>query len=130
MNAATLATITKFARAAAVLLTLGLFTIGSDPATGLAFPGIWHWLAHVAAYALIAFAFGLGWSLRPAAYMVALVAAIGAMHEFTEIITHSHTFETEDVIVNAIGALIGVAIQRSVQRAVTREAAGAPRIEA
>ena len=130
MNATTLAPITKLARAAAVLLTLGLFTIGSIPAASLVFPGVLHWIAHLAAYALIAFAFGLGWSLRPAAYMVALVAAIGAMHEFTEIITHSHAFETEDVIVNAIGAMIGVAIQRSVQRPVTREAAGAPRIEA
>ncbi len=129
MNAATHSQITKLARAAAVLLTLCLFTIGSIPAAGLVFPGTLHWVAHLAAYALIAFAFGLGWSLRPAAYMVALVAAIGAMHEFTEIITHSHAFETEDVIVNTIGAIIGVAIQRAVQRAVTREAAGAPRLE-
>jgi len=52
--------------------------------------------------------------------MVAFVAAIGAIHEDTEIITHSHTFETEDVIVNALGALIGVAIQRAMQRAVSR----------
>jgi len=120
MNVTTLAPTTKLARAAAVLLTLGLFTIGSIPAAGLAFPGALHWLAHLAAYALLAFAYGLGWPLRPAAHMVALVAAIGAIHEVTEIITHSHAFETADVVVNAIGALIGVAIQRAVQRAVSR----------
>ncbi len=130
MNAATHSQITKLARAAAGLFTLGLFIIGSIPSAGLAFPGVLHWAAHLAAYALIAFAFGLGSSLRPAAYIVAPVATIGAMHEFTEIITHSHVFETEDVIVNAIGAMIGVAIQRSVQPAVTRQAAGAHRIAA
>jgi len=116
MNATTLARITKLARAAAALLTLGLFTIGSIPAAGLAFPGALHWLAHLATFALIAFAFALGWPLRSAAYIAALVACIGAVHEISEVVTHSHVFETRDVIVNAIGALIGVAIQRAVQR--------------
>jgi glycopeptide antibiotics resistance protein len=53
-------------------------------------------------------------------HIAALVAAIGATHEITEIITHHHTFEAQDVIVNTIGALIGVALQRTMQRAVTR----------
>lgn len=120
MAATSLSPITRLARATALLLTLGLFTVGSFPAVGLAFPGPMHWIAHLAAYALIAFAYGLGWPLRPAIQMAAAVAAIGAIHEFTEIYTHSHVFETEDVIVNAIGALIGVAIQRSLQRVVIR----------
>ena len=99
-----------------MLLTLGLFTVGSIPAVGHAFPGAMHWVVHIAAYALIAFAFGLGWPKRPAAHIAVLVAAIGIVHELTEIITHSHAFETEDVIVNVIGALIGVAIQRAITR--------------
>ena len=48
------------------------------------------------------------------------MAAIGVIHERSEIFTHSHDFETEDAIVNAIGALIGVAIQRAMLRAVSR----------
>ena len=60
------------------------------------------------------------WSVRPAVHIAVFVAAIGAIHEATEIITHSHAFETEDVIVNAIGALIGVVIQRTMQRAITQ----------
>ena len=100
----------------AVLLTLGLFTLGSLPTAGHAFPGAMHWVAHLAAYALIAFAFGLGWPQRPALHIAAMVAAIGAIHEATEIITHSHAFETEDVMVNAIGVLIGVLIQRATIR--------------
>ncbi len=122
MNATTLPLITKLARAAAVLLTLGLFTIGSIPAAGEAFPGAMHWIAHLSAYALVAFAFafGLGWPLQPAVHVSAFVALIGTIHEATEIITHSHAFESEDVIINAIGALIGVALQRAMQRAVHR----------
>ncbi len=116
MNATTLTRVTKLARTAAALLTLGLFTVGSIPATGLAFPGVLHWVAHLGAFALMGFAFGLGWPSRPAALMAALVAAIGAIHEVSEIVTHSHAFEADDVIVNAIGALVGVAMQRAVQQ--------------
>ncbi|MDP2760181.1 MAG: hypothetical protein Q8O64_07205 [Sideroxyarcus sp.] len=116
MNATTLLPTPILARTTAVLLTLGLFTIGSIPAAGHAFPGAMHWAAHLAAYALIAFAFGLGWPKWPAAQIAAFVAAIGIAHEATEIITHSHVFETEDAIVNAIGALIGVTIQRAIRQ--------------
>lgn len=63
---------------------------------------------------------GLGWAVRPAVHIAIFVATIGAIHEATEIVTHSHAFETEDAIVNAIGALIGVAIQRTMQRAITQ----------
>ncbi len=111
-----LSRITRPARVAAMLLTLGLFTVGSLPAAGQAFPGAGHSVAHLAAYALIAFAFGLGWPLKPTAHVVALVATIGAIHEVTEIFTHSHSVETGDIIINGIGALIGVALQRAMQR--------------
>jgi hypothetical protein len=116
--------ITRTARAAALLLTLGLFTVGSFPAAGQAFPGTRHWMAHLVAYALIAAAFGLGWPLRAAAHVVALVAVIGAIHEITEVLTHSHAIETKDIMINAVGALIGVAIQRAIQRAATIDPAG------
>ena len=116
MNATTLLPTITLARAAAVLLTLGLFTVGSIPTAGHAFPGAMHWIAHLAAYALIAFTFGLGWPKRPAVQIAAFVMIIGVIHEATEIITHSHVFETEDALVNAIGALIGAAIQRATTR--------------
>lgn len=109
---------TTFARSAAVLLTLGLFTVGSLPTAGHAFPGTMHWVAHLAAYALIAFTFALGWPKRSTVQIAAFVATIGVVHEATEIITHSHIFETEDALVNTIGAMIGVAIQRTIQRAI------------
>lgn len=102
-----------------MLLTLGLFIIGSTHTASHAFPGAMHWVAHLATYALIAFASGLGWPQRPAAHIAAVVATIGAIHEITEIITHSHGFEIEDAVVNTIGALIGVTIQRTILRAIT-----------
>jgi hypothetical protein len=103
---------TTIARAAAILLTFGLFTVGSVPVAGHAFPGGWHVTAHLAAYALIAVAFSAGWSEWAAVYPVLLVAVIGASHEITEILTHSHAVETTDIVINAIGAFAGVAIQR------------------
>jgi VanZ family protein len=114
MSATGLSRMTKPARVAAMLLTLSLFAVGSFPAAGQAFPGAWHLVAHLAAYALIALTFGVGWPQRPAAHLVVLVAAIGAIHETSEVLTHSHAFETNDVVINAIGALIGVAIQRAI----------------
>ena len=116
LNSTTRLPTTTLARAVAVLLTIGLFTIGSIPTAGHAFPGSMHWVAHLAAYAVIAFSFSLGWAERPGMYIAAFVAAIGAIHEATEIITHSHVFETNDAIVNAIGALIGIAIQKITKR--------------
>lgn len=106
--------ITALSRATAMLLTLGLFTVGSMPTAGHTFVGAMHWIAHLIIYAMIAFAFGLGWPQRSAAKIAALLVTIGAIHEATEIITHSHGFEIEDGIVNAIGVLIGVAIQRTI----------------
>lgn len=120
LNAITHSPTTKLARAAAALLTVVLFTLGSIPAAGHAFPGVLHWIAHLTAYALIAFAYGLGWSRHSAILIAVLVATIGVIHEFTEIISHSHVFETADAVVNAIGVVIGVIIQRTLQLATSR----------
>ncbi len=103
---------TRIARATALFLVLVLFTVGSLPAAGQAFPGPMHWVAHFSAYALIAFVFALGWPQRSAVTIVILVAVIGVLQETSEIITHSHGFETADAVVDAFGALIGVAIHR------------------
>ena len=96
-------------RIANLLLLLALFTVGSVPTVGQAFTGSMHWVVHLAAYALIALTFGLGWQNIRLAFVVAIVATIGAFHELTEIITHSHSFELNDAVVNSLGALIGVA---------------------
>jgi hypothetical protein len=106
----------RIARISAILFTLTLFTVGSIPAAGLAFPGVMHYVAHTVAYALIAIAYGMGWPQRSFAQVAAFVAVIGLVHEITEIVTHHHNFETEDVMVNALAALGGVMLQRFAQR--------------
>lgn len=95
-------------RIANLLLLLALFTVGSLPTAGQAFTGSMHWVVHLATYALIALTFGLGWQNIRLAFLAAIVVTIGAFHELTEIITHSHGFEFNDAVVNGLGALIGV----------------------
>ena len=100
----------KLFRVATVLLIFSLFTIGSMPATGLAFPGYSHWAVHFSTYALLALFFGLGWQKLKPSYIALIVTAIGFVHELSEIVTHSHALEFNDVIVNASGALTTVVI--------------------
>jgi len=102
----------KIARVTAIVLVLLLFTIGSLPETGSAFPGVMHWIAHVGMYALIAFAVGLGWRQWPAWMVVVLVALTGVIHETSEIVTHHHVLEVGDLVVNALGAFTGAFMQR------------------
>ena len=103
-------------RAATVLLILCLFFLGSIPAVGKAFPGSMHLVIHLAAYALIAFSFCLGWQNMQVMHIAAIVTTIGVIHEMSEVITHSHLFEFKDAIVNGFGALIGVAISKGLQK--------------
>lgn len=106
-------TIATSFRALAIALTVFLFVIGGFPAAGQAFPGVAHWVAHLTAYAVIAFAYGLGWRKQPVILIAGFVAALGAIHECSEIFTHNHTLEIADVLVNSIGAVIGVALERA-----------------
>lgn len=109
-------TIATAFRALAIALTVIVFAAGSFPAAGHAFPGIMHWIAHLAAYALIACAYALGWHKQPALLVAGFVAALGALHECTEIFTHAHALEIADIVVNSIGAAIGVAPARALSR--------------
>lgn len=102
----------KAARVTAFLLILLLFTVGSLPEAGAAFPGMVHWIAHAGMYALIAFCVGLGWRQWPSYMVVALVALTGVAHESSEIVTHHHALEIGDLVVNASGALVGTLMQR------------------
>ena len=113
-------TIATGSRALAIALTVFLFVAGSFPAAGQAFPGVTHWIAHLAAYAVIAFAYGLGWQKQPALLVAGFVAALGAIHEYSEIFTHDHTLEIADILVNTIGAGIGVALERALVPATAR----------
>jgi VanZ family protein len=93
-----------------ISLIVLLFTVGSMPAVGEQFSGAAHWMAHLAAYAVIALVFGLGWNKIPAVYVALMIGVVGVIHEVTEIASHGHPFETRDAIVNFLGAVAGSAI--------------------
>ena len=107
-------TIATTSRALAIALTVLLFVAGSFPAAGLAFPGLTHWVAHLAAYAAIAFAYALGWQKQPALLVLGFVAALGTIQECSEIFTHHHALEIADILVDTFGAGIGVALKRAI----------------
>jgi hypothetical protein len=98
---------TRLFRAATVLFILCLFTVGSFPSAGQAFPGSMHVVAHLFAYALIAFSLGMGWQNIHVIIIAVAIASIGFIHELTEIITHNHGFELSDVVINSVGAVLG-----------------------
>jgi uncharacterized membrane protein (DUF2068 family) len=99
-------------RVLAYILVIILFTAGSVPAVGEAFPGNLHWIAHLCAYSLIAASIGLGWPTRSMLFVAAVAGLIGLIHEITEIATHHHMLEWPDVMINSLGGLIGVVLQR------------------
>lgn len=113
-------TIATTSRALAIALTVLLFVAGSFPVAGLAFPGAAHWIAHLAAYAVIAVTYALGWQKQPALLVVGFVAALGTIQECSEIFTHHHALEFADILVDSIGAGIGVAIERAIVPATAR----------
>jgi hypothetical protein len=74
----------------------------------------------LASYTVIAFAYGLGWQKQPTILVAGFVAALGAIHEYSEIFTHDHTLEIADILVNSMGAWIGLAFERDLVRATAR----------
>ena len=114
------ATIVALSRALAIALTVLLFVAGSPPAAGQAFPGVTHWIAHLAAYAAIGFAYGLGWHKQPAILVLGLVASLGLIQEISEIFTHHHALEIADILVDSVGTAIGLILERALAPAVVR----------
>ena len=100
----------RFGAAAAVILTLALFRHGGQPQAGQVFQGVFHWLAHLGAYAVIAVAFCYALPRQHWLIAAAIVAAIGIAHEYYEIEAHAHSFESLDALVNAIGSACGAYI--------------------
>ena len=66
-----------------------------------------HVIAHLSAYALIAFSFGMGWQKTKAITVAVAIAGMGFLHELSEIMTHHHGLEIGDVLINAVGAVMG-----------------------
>jgi VanZ family protein len=96
---------------AALLLTGLLFVGGGHPGTVIA-SEVWHDLAHVAALAAIAFAYSRGLPRLHWLWIVVLVAVLGGVHELSQKLTSAHDAELDDVLLDALGALLGAASAR------------------
>jgi hypothetical protein len=96
----------------ALALTVALFLIGGQPGAGNAFEGGWHWIAHIATYAVIAASYASGFPRVPVLLIGGWVAAIGGLHEVYEIGSHGHDFEFDDFLVNAMASFGGSALSR------------------
>lgn len=104
------------AAAVAALLTLVLFIVGGRPDAGQDFQGVYHWLAHLGAYWLIAIAYGFALPRLAWPWVGLIVAGIGAIHEVYEITAHHHAMEYADAGINALGAFLGALARPSLGR--------------
>jgi len=99
---------------AALALSAALVWASFIPAAGHAFGGGWHWLAHFGAFLALALAWR-GALPRAPAWGVALgVIAFGFAQEAIEVVGHAHGYELGDALVDALGAVVGIALARLV----------------
>ncbi len=57
---------------------------------------------------------------QQAILVAGFVAALGAIHEYSEIFTHGHALEIADILVNSVGVSNGVALERTLAPATAR----------
>jgi glycine/D-amino acid oxidase-like deaminating enzyme len=106
--------VNRLSAIAATGLTIGLFVVGGRPEAGQVFTGNAHWVAHLLSYAVIALAYALAMPRLGVLSVMAIVAAVGGIHEVYEIDAHGHPFETVDFLVNAAGAWLGSLLARAI----------------
>jgi VanZ family protein len=92
----------------AIALTIALLWASFLPTVGQTFGGDHHLSAHLISFAILALAWT--WALtRAHTSIVALfVIGFGFLQEGIEIFGHGHPFEINDVVIDALGAIIGV----------------------
>ncbi|MCC6609124.1 MAG: hypothetical protein IT515_05540 [Burkholderiales bacterium] len=101
----------RAALAGAAVMTLALLWASVVPGAGVVFAyGGMHYVAHFAAFTVLAFAWRYALPKAPAWAVLAAVVAFGFAHEAIEIAGHAHGFELADALVDAAGALAGVAL--------------------
>jgi hypothetical protein len=102
---------------AAIVMTLGLLWASVIPGSGKAgaYGGL-HYVNHFTGYAVLAFAWRRGLPKVPPWAMLAAVIAFAFVQEGIEVAGHGHPFELNDAVVDALGAMVGVAIERALGR--------------
>lgn len=78
------------------------------PEAGQLAYGLWHWIAHFGAFAVLAWLWRRALPRASALALAAAVIAFGFAQEAIEIAGHAHGFELPDVVVDAAGAVFGI----------------------
>jgi VanZ family protein len=94
---------------AAVALTVSILAASLIPTAGEVAYGDWHWIAHFGAYAALAWLWRRALPRASALRVAAAVIAFGFAQEAIEIAGHAHAFELADALVDAVGAVVGIA---------------------
>jgi VanZ family protein len=67
-----------------------------------------HRSAHLISFAILALAWTLALTRAPTLVVALFVIGFGFLQEGIEIFGHSHPFEINDVVIDSLGAIIGV----------------------
>ena len=101
-----------------IAMTIAFVWAASNPLPGkvlaaFSWSALWlyaaHYAAHFAAFATYAVVWSLGLPRVRPVVLACAVIAFGFLHEAYEIQGHSHGFELDDAIVDALGAIAGLA---------------------
>jgi len=98
--------------ASAIVMTIGLTLVAATPSSADIVGSALHRPAHIAAYAMVAFAWTRGLPMVSAPLMMLAGVALGFAHEALEIVGHRHPFELADAFYDAAGAITGVIVAR------------------
>ena len=98
--------------AVAITMTLVVLWASVAPAASRIPPSGTHHLGHLVSFGVLAMAWSFAYARAPWVLVLCLVAAFGFMQEAIEIVGHGHAFEVSDAIVDAMGAVAGVAFSR------------------
>lgn len=100
--------VVKIARIAAWLLIVAIVVMTLGPPTVRPVSGFNRSLEHVAAFALLGLAFGLGYSTRRMLLALTGVAVAALMETLQQIVPGRHAYFS-DFVINAAGACAGLA---------------------
>jgi VanZ family protein len=108
-------------------ILFGLFALGAQPFAVQLIPAPWDQLAHVAIFAVLAFALGLLSGQRGGrVWLVAVAGAllIGALDEWHQMYVPGRNAGWNDLAMDVIGSLAGTAVLALAPRRAARPAGG------
>jgi hypothetical protein len=96
-------------------MTAALVVVSVVPSVGPMLSNHSHWVAHLAAFAALGAAWTRGLPQISSLIVTPAIVAFASVHEAIEIVGHLHGYEMGDVAADAIGAMAGVWLARSMK---------------